>query len=480
MKIRSILYVLGNILFIEAILMLMPLLLAILFREDTVTAYLFGCIPLFLLGGASFFFKKKEHPIRAREALAITGLTWIAFSFFAALPLFYSGEIPNLLDAMFEAVSGFTTTGATILTDIEQLSRSSLFWRSFSHWIGGMGVLVFVLAILPGNDTQSMYLMRAEVPGPQVGKLVSKLRLTARLLYIIYMALTVLETILLLFGGMPLYDATLTAFSTAGTGGFAIKNASILAYNSAYIDGVVTVFMLVFSLNFTLYYFLLLGNLRALLKSEELRWFFGIVLVATAAVTLNILPLYNGIGSAFRYAIFTVSSIISTTGFVTADFALWPGFSQAILVLLMFIGACAGSTGGGLKISRIAVICKTAINNIRRQISPRSVIPIKYEGKLLEKNTENGITGYLFTYLVIASVSTLLLSLDNLNFTESFSAMAACLNNVGPGLGKLGPTGNFSSLSAFSKCILIFDMLAGRLELFPILALFSPSAWKRH
>ena len=478
MKIHSILYVLGKILFMEAILMLMPLLLAVVFGENTVLPYAATCALLFLLGGCSFFFRKKEHPIRAREALAITGLTWIAVSFFAALPFFFSGEIPNLLDAMFETVSGFTTTGATVLSDIEALSLSSLFWRSFSHWIGGMGVLVFVLAILPGNDTQSMYLMRAEVPGPQVGKLVSKLRLTARLLYIIYMALTLLEMLLLLLGGMPLFDAAVTSFSTAGTGGFAIKNASILAYNSAYIDGVITVFMLIFSLNFTLYYLLLLGNFRALIKSEELRWFGGIVLAATVAVTLNVLPLYGGIGKAFRYAVFTVSSIISTTGFITADFALWPAFSQAVLVLLMFIGACAGSTGGGIKISRIAVICKTAVNNIRRQLSPRSVVPLKYEGKLLDKNTESGITGYLYTFLVIASASTLLLSLDNLNFTEAFSAMAACLNNVGPGLGKVGPTGNFGGLSALSKCVLIFDMLAGRLELFPILALFSPSAWR--
>ncbi|MBQ7010836.1 MAG: TrkH family potassium uptake protein [Clostridia bacterium] len=479
MSIKSVLYILGKVVFLLGLLMLIPLAIALFMKEDTVVAYASVAAASLAVGAIGFCRKRKKLTIRAREGLAIAGLVWIVVSFISALPFFISREIPSLLDAMFETVSGYTTTGSTILTDIEALSYSSHFWRCFTHWIGGMGVLVLALALLPGNDTQSMHIMRAEVPGPTVGKLVSRIRVTARLLYVIYVALTALEVVFLLIGGMPLFDSIVTSFATAGTGGFAIKNASIAAYNSAYIDIVITVFMLVFSVNFTLYYLVLLGQFKTAVKSEELRWFAGIVIVATALITINISPLYNGIFEALRYSSFQVASIISTTGFITANYDLWPTFSQTVLVLLMFIGACAGSTGGGIKVYRLVVICKTAFATVRRQLFPRSVAPLKHEGKILDDEVRNGITGYMFAYITIAAISTLLISLDNVVFSEAFSAMAACLNNIGPGLGKIGATGNFADLSGLSKAVLIFDMLAGRLELFPILAILYPTAWKK-
>ncbi|MBR6742430.1 MAG: TrkH family potassium uptake protein [Clostridia bacterium] len=480
MNIGSIINITGRIVFVVGVLMLMPLLIAVFLKESTVLAFAAVSAGAVGLGALSFRRRVRPGSIRAREGLVITGLAWVVVSFVSTLPFWISGEIPSLLDAMFECVSGYTTTGSTILTDIEALSKSSLFWRSFSHWIGGMGVLVFALALLPGEDTQSMHIMRAEVPGPTVGKLVSRIRVTARLLYVIYMALTVIEIIFLLFGKMPFFDAVVTAFGTAGTGGFAIKNASIAAYNSAYIDAVITVFMLLFSVNFNLFYLALIGDFKSVLKSEELRWFFGVVAVAILIITLNILPLYSGFFEAFRYSSFQVSSIISTTGFVTANYDLWPTLSQTVLVCLMFIGACAGSTGGGIKIYRFAVICKTGINSIRAQLFPRSVSAVKHEGKLLDDGVKNGITGYMFAYIGIAGVSLVLLSLDSaLNFTEVFTSMAACLNNIGPGLGKVGAIGNFAELSILSKIVLMFDMLAGRLELFPILALVFPATWKK-
>ncbi len=479
MNIRSILFILGKVVFLIGLTMLLPVFIAILYRESVWIVYAVVAGISIAVGGISFCRKRKKITIRAREGLAIAGLVWIAVSIVSALPFCITREIPRFIDAVFETVSGYTTTGSTILSDIEALSHASLFWRSFTHWVGGMGVLVLALALLPGNDTQSMHIMRAEVPGPTVGKLVSRIRVTARLLYVIYIALTVIEMLFLLIGGMPLFDSAVTSFATAGTGGFAIKNASIAAYDSAYIDWVITIFMLLFSVNFTLYYMILLGHFKTAIKSEELRWFGGIVLIATALITLNILPLYESFLEALRYSAFQVASIVSTTGFITANYDLWPTFSQTVLVLLMFIGACAGSTGGGIKVYRVAVICKTAISNVRRQLFPRSVAPIKHEGKLLDDEVRNGITGYMFAYMAIAAVSTLLLSLDDVVFTEAFTAMAACLNNIGPGLGKIGAVGNFGDLSVLSKCVLIFDMLAGRLELFPILAILYPTAWKK-
>lgn len=479
MNIRYIVSILGKILFVEALLLLAPFAVAIYYGEDTVFAYAITIALLLLAGGLSFVFPAKKNIIRPREGLVVAALAWIVVSLFGALPLHLTGEIPNYLDAVFEIVSGFTTTGASILTDIESLTRSGLFWRSFTHWIGGMGVLVFALAILPATDTKSMHLMRAEMPGPDVSKLVSKIRLTARLLYIIYMALTVIQFFLLLIGKMPVYDSLIHAFGTAGTGGFSNRALSVGAYDSAYIEWVITAFMLIFSINFNLFYLLLVGGFSSFFKNEELRCFFCIVLVAVSIVTMNILPLYDSFGDALRDASFQVASIVSTTGFATANFDLWPNLSKGILVLLMFFGACAGSTGGGIKIARIVVIFKTAVAQIRRQISPRIINPIKVEGVILSPATRSGITSYMFAYLIIFAVSAILLCLDQFSLTVNFTAVAACINNIGPGLEDVGPMGSFSGFSPLSKIVLIFDMLVGRLEIFPMLALFSPSAWKK-
>lgn len=471
---------LGKLLFIEALLLLAPFVVAIIYREDTIIAFGVSMGVLLMVGGISLLFPPKSNTIRAREGLLITGLAWFLMSLFGALPLWLSREIPNYLDALFEVVSGFTTTGASIVPNVEVMSYSCLFWRSFTHFIGGMGVLVFALAILPATGTQSMHLMRAEVPGPSVGKLVAKIRLTARLLYVIYMVMTMIEVLLLVFGGLPLYDALVTSFATAGTGGFSVKAASIAAYGNPYAEVVITVFMLLFSLNFNLYYLILIGKAGSIFKNEELRWFIAIVASSITAVTINIYPLYRNFGEALRNSSFQVATIISTTGFATANYDQWPNLSRTLLVILMFLGACSGSTGGGVKIARVVVVVKSAVNQIRKQLFPRAVVPVKFEGKLLGEQMQSGITGYMFAYLVLVLLSVLILSLDAFSLTTNFTAVAACLNNIGPGLDVVGPTGNYAAFSPLSKIVLIFDMLAGRLELFPILVLFAPIAWKKN
>lgn len=474
-----ILWTLGKILFIEGLLLLPCAGVGLIFGEHRqALIYLIWALALMAMGAVSFVKKPKNQNVRAREGLAIAGLAWIAVSLFGAAPLVFTGEA-NYLDAVFEISSGFTTTGATIFTDVERLCHATLFWRSFTHWIGGMGVLVFVMAILNFSKTQSMHIMRAEVPGPQAGKLVSKMQVNSRLLYLIYVALSLVEFILLMFGGMPAFDSLLHTFGTAGTGGFGIYNDSIGHYASPYIQYVITAFMLIFSVNFNLYYFTVVGSFRQAVKSEELRWFGGIVLASVAAVTFSILPIYGSFSDAFRYGSFSVASVISTTGYSTANFDLWPDLAKTVLVGLMFIGAMSGSTGGGIKISRIAILIKTAFSSLRKQISPRSVQPVKFEGKLTDSNVSSGVMGYLAIYICIFAVSLLAVSADTLSFTGSFTAVAACLNNVGPGLEEVGPAGNYAALNPLSKIVLTFDMLAGRLELFPMLALFSPLAWKK-
>ena len=480
MNIRYVISIIGKILFIEALLMLLPFLVAVIYDEETVLAYAASIAILLLVGGVSFMFPPKSKLIRAREGLVVAGLSWIVVSLFGALPLWFSGDIASYLDAVFEIVSGFTTTGASILNDVEALSYSGLFWRSFSHWVGGMGVLVFALAILPSTDTQSMHLMRAEVPGLSVGKLAAKMRWSASILYSIYMVMTVILFFFLAFGGMPVFDALVNAFGTAGTGGFAVKSASIAGYESAYVEIVITVFMLLFSLNFNIYFLLLAGSIKDLFKSEELHWFLGIVGASILAIAINIYPIYKNVGDVLRLSAFQVSSIISTSGFATADYDLWPAFSRTILVILMFFGACCGSTGGGIKIARVIIICKTAAARIKKQLFPRAVVPTKFEGKLLDSDIESGIAAYMSAYLIILIFSVLALSLDKFSLTTNFTAVAACLNNIGPGLEAVGPAQNFAPLSPLSKIVLIFDMLAGRLELFPILILFYPRTWKKN
>ena len=476
---RMIFYTLGKMIVIEELLMLLPFLTGILYHEKESWIYLSVAFLLGLIGHMMSLRKPKNKTIYAKEGFVVVAAAWIFLSVFGAIPFCLSGEIPSYIDALFETVSGFTTTGSSILTNVEALSHASLFWRSFSHWIGGMGILVFVVAFLPDANGSTLHILKAEMPGPIVGKLVSKITVSSRILYQIYTILTVIEVILLMLGGMPLFDSLLNSFGTAGTGGFAIKNASIAFYQSAYCDGIITLFMILFGINFNLIYFIAIKKFKAAFKSEELRWYIIIILSCAIAISFNILPLYHSIFEAFRYAIFQVASIITTTGFVTADYGQWPLFSQAILVLLMFVGACAGSTGGGMKVSRIIIGIKSAVAEMKRMLHPHSVVSVKFEDKYLSSTTLSNIHVYWVLYFLLFGLSFLIISLQNIDFTSAFSAVATCFNNVGPGLGIVGPVGNFSSLSDLSKIVLSLDMLAGRLEIFPLLMFFSRSLWKK-
>lgn len=477
---KMIAYVLGHIMRVEAALMILPLIVSLYYKEKSGYAFVATILILLALGFAISFKKPKNTVIYAKEGFVIVALSWIILSAFGGLPFFISGEVPNYVDCFFETVSGFTTTGSSILKEVELLSNSMLFWRSFTHWVGGMGVLVFVLAIIPLAEGRSMHLMRAEVPGPTVGKLVPKIRNTSMILYGIYLAMTIIQVILLVVGGMPFFDSLLHTFGTAGTGGFGIKNNSVAFYNSAYIDGVITVFMILFGINFNLYYFIIIGQIRQALKSEELRVYLGVIAISIISITINIVPYYKNALEAFRYASFQVASIITTTGYSTANFDLWPGFSKTILLTLMFTGACAGSTAGGIKIARLVVMYKSAIHHIKSMVHPRYVNSINFEGKPVDNDTLKGINNYFILYMFILFISLLFVSLDGFDFETTFSAVVTCLNNVGPGFAGVGPLSNFSELSNFSKLVLSFNMLVGRLEIFPIVLLFAPSIWKIH
>ncbi len=471
-------YTVGILLKVEAALMALPLITCFVYGESP-AAFLETVALLLIVGQLLSMRRPKNDAMYAKEGLWIVGASWILLSVFGALPFWISGEIPHYVDAFFETVSGFTTTGASILTNVEKMSQGMLFWRSFTHWVGGMGVLVFVLAVLPKSDAKTMYIMKAEVPGPTCGKLVARVRHTALILYGIYLAMTVILILLLVIGGMPLFDSMLHAFGTAGTGGFGIKNTSIGYYNSTYFDVVIGIFMLLFGVNFNLYYYLLLGDLASVFRNEELKWYVGIVAAATGLITLNILPQYGTVLKSLRYAFFQVSSIITTTGYTTADYGLWPGFSQTILVSIMFIGAMAGSTGGGLKVSRVAVLIKSAYREVCTMRSPRSVRNLKFDGKTLDRQTEHGIHAFFAAFAAIFILSILILSLDGMDHVSNLTAVAACINNIGPALGVCGPVGNYAPFSDVSKLILSFDMLAGRLEIFPILMLFTPATYRK-
>ena len=473
-------FVIGRILLTEAALLALPMAVALLYGESA-APFLIPMALLVLCGLLLSARSPGRTALYARDGLAVVALAWITMSLFGALPFVISGDIPSYVDAFFETVSGFTTTGASILTEIEPLHRGILFWRSFTHWVGGMGVLVFVMAILPmtAGDGHGMHLMRAEVPGPTVGKLVSRMGDTAKILYGIYLAMTVLEIVLLLAGGMPLYDACIHAFGTAGTGGFSCRNLSVGAYDSVYFDIVIGIFMLLFGVNFNLYYFLLIRRFRDVFHSEELRAYLGIVAAAVIAIAVDILHIYGSLGRSLRYAFFQVSSIITTTGFATADFNLWPSFSKAILVTLMFIGACAGSTGGGIKVARIVILVKTSLGDMRKMLHPNAVVTVRVEGKPLSDKHIRSVHLFITVYLLVFAVSLLLLSLEGFDLITTFTALAACINNIGPGLEMVGATGNFAAFSNFSKLLLSFNMLVGRLEIFPMLLLFAPSIWRR-
>ena len=478
MNIGIVFYFLGWVLGIEGILMILPCLVALIYREPS--GFYFLGVALFC-GICGFLLARRKlnnTVFYAREGFVAVSLSWIVLSFFGALPFFLSGEIPLLEDALFEVISGFTTTGASILPDVEALSKCMIMWRSFTHWIGGMGVLVFILAVLPLAGGYNIHIMRAESPGPSVGKLVPRVRTTAKILYMIYLFITVVQIVLLLFSGMPLFDSMAMSFGTAGTGGFGIVNSSCADYTSLQ-QWILTIFMILFGVNFNVYYLFLIRKPKDALRCEEMRGYLGIILVSTLFITWNIRGMFPDVLTALKHAAFQVGSIITTTGYSTTDFDLWPSFSKCILVCLMFIGACAGSTGGGIKVSRIAIAVKTVNKELSALIHPRNVKVIKYEGKSIEHTVLRSINTYLVAYILIFTFSLLLISLDDFDLTTNFTAVAATLNNIGPGLSKVGPTCNFGIYSPFNKYVLMFDMLAGRLELFPMLLLFSPRTWLR-
>ena len=479
MNYRMIGRVLGLILLLFAALMLLPLIAGLCYGENVANFVLPMGIAAFA-GALLLLPKPKSTGLVARDGFVIVGLGWLLISLLGALPFVLSGSIPNYIDALFEAASGLSTTGATVVTDLDAMPRGDLFWRLFTHWIGGMGVLVFIMAVLPMSGEHSMHIMRAEVPGPTVGKLVPRARQTALILYLIYIGLTVLETVLLLLGGMSFYDALLHAFATAGTGGFSTNGASIGGFHSLYIELVAAVFMLLFGLNFNLYYLALIGRGRDALKNEELHCFLGIVAAAVLLIVPGIRGLYGGTLPALRHAFFNVATIISTTGFGTVDFTVWPEYCKWILILLMFIGGCAGSTGGGIKLSRLMILGKSLRAELRRMARPRSVVRVQMDGKRIESDTIRAAMVFFSLFMLLLILFSALVSLDGCDIATSFTAALSCLSNIGPGMtAAIGPAGSFAFFSDRTKLLLTLAMLLGRLELYPILLLFSPRTWKR-
>lgn len=477
---RLILKTLSKLMAAESFFLLFPALISLLYGEcgNALVFLIVAFLNLAVFIPFSFV-KPKSDKIYAKEGFAIVALAWIMWAAVGALPFYITKTMPTYIDCFFETVSGLTTTGATVLSEISSLPKGILFWRSFTHWIGGMGVLVFVMAIVSLSEN-SMNLMRAEVPGPSVGKLVPRGMKTAKLLYTIYIVLTLIEVIFLLAGGMSLYDSVTHAFSTAGTGGFSTKTQSVAYYNSAYIDGVIAVFMFLFGVNFNMYYFILMKNIKAVFKDEELRFYFATVAVCTLIILLNVYHLYDNILQAFRYVFFQVSSVITTTGFVTADFTKWPMLSQVILLLLMMTGCCGGSTGGGFKLARVLILSKIFKSERKNMLNPNAVNQITMNNKPVPASVRKGVVACFIAYIAVLISSTLLISIQDIDLVTNLTAVITCVGNVGPGLGEIvGPVGNFGSLPCFTKLILSADMLLGRLEFFPLIMLFSPTLWKR-
>ena len=470
-------YILGNILKLQALFLLLPSATALVYDEDTFVPYIVTAFSCFVVGWMMTWKKPGDTVFYLKEGCVATALSWIVLSISGAFPFVLTGEIPRFVDALFEMVSGFTTTGSSILSNVEALSRSSLMWRSFSHWVGGMGVLVFLLAVIPMSGGSNINLMKAESPGPSVGKLVPKIRSTARILYMIYIGMGILMFLLLLLGKMPFFDALATTFGTAGTGGFGIKNDSIASY-SPYIQWVITIFMLLFGVNFNAYYLILFRNAKKALKIEEVRWYFAIIVLSAGVIFTDLMQFYPSLGDAVRDSFFQVASIITTTGFATADFNMWSATSKSVLVLLMFIGACAGSTGGGLKVSRLIILIKTIFKELTSYTHPKSIVKIKMDDKPIEHEVVRSANVYFITYMIMFVVSVFCLTFENIDLVSIFTAVAATFNNIGPGLEMVGPTANFAHFTDFSKLVMIFDMLAGRLELFPLLMMFHPELWR--
>lgn len=479
MNYRMIGNTIGRMVLAAAGLLVLPLLVSLLYRETCYVSFLWTVGIAVLLGTVLVVVcRPKNTLIYAKEGFVIVSLTWLIFSLVGAMPFFLSGEIPHFADAFFETVSGLTTTGASILTDVEAMSKGLLFWRSFTHWIGGMGVLVFVMALLPDVSGRPIHILRAEMPGPVFGKLVPRIKDTAKILYLIYIAMTALQIVLLLLGGMSLFESTVYAFGTAGTGGFGVLADSVASY-SPYIQWVITIFMLLFGVNFTVYYLVLTRRFRHAFHNAELWVYIGIVVGAAALVTVNILPVYDTFSDALRHAAFQVSSIITTTGYATADFNLWPQLAKTVLLLLMFIGGCAGSTAGGFKVSRVVILMRMIRREIRYMLHPRSVSTVKMDGKAIEEKTLSGVSTYFALYTICFAAVFLVLSFEPFGFETNFTATMACFNNVGPGFGAVGPAGNFAAYSTVSKYVLSAAMLLGRLEIYPLLLMFLPTTWSK-
>lgn len=479
MNYKMIINILGWVLKIEALAMIIPLICSVCYREKEIWVWITCIIICMAIGQIISKKVPRRKEFFAKEGFVTVALSWIVMSLFGAIPFMISGCIPNFFDAFFEIVSGFTTTGASILTDVEIIPKSFIMWRSLSHWIGGMGVLVFLMAILPLSGSSNLYLLRAESPGPQVNKLVPKVKYTAMILYGIYICFTVIEIVLLLLGGMSLFESLTLSFGTAGTGGFAIINSGLSTY-SPYVQYVIGIFMMLFGIDFGLYHILLLRDEKgSVFKSDELRVYLSIILISVILIFFNCSNMFETTEQAIRHIFFSVSSVITSTGYSTVDYNLWPDFSKTIIVLLMFIGACAGSTGGGIKVSRIIILFKSIVKEIRTCAHPRTTLKIKMNGRLVEHETIRGVNVYIAAFASIFTISMLIISLDNFGFTTNFTAILATINNIGPGLDMVGPTGNYSAFSGLSKFVMSFCMLVGRLEIFPMLILFSPYTWKK-
>lgn len=479
MNYKMVLSILGKVLLIEAVLLLFPMLVGFIYGENTFVSFLVPILALIAVGAPLSFLKKTDNVMYVKEGFVTVALAWIIMSLIGAVPFVISGEIPNYIDAVFETVSGFTTTGASILSDVEILSKSMMFWRLFTHWIGGMGILVFVLALIPGYNSGVMHVFRAESPGPTVGKFVSKLSYTAKILYGIYFVMTVIQIIMLVCGGNGIYDSVLISFSTAGTGGFGFRNDSMASFNT-YSQMVTAVFMCLFAFNFNFFYLILIKNFSKAFKGEEVRAYVIAVVVSTFIIAFNILSSCVNFGDALVQSFFQVASISSTTGFSSANFDAWPDLSKGILLVLTIIGACGGSTGGGIKFARLGILIKSSASDFKRFIHPRAVVVTKFEGEPINVETIRNVRTYFLFWVIIVILSTLLLNIDaHADLFSDFSATLACIGNVGPGFGAVGPLMNYGAYSGFSKIVLSAVMLLGRLEIFPILILFAPRTWKR-
>ena len=477
---RLLCHIVGNVVRVCGALMLLPVAVSLILQSGDTVPLLLSMLITAAVGTALALIQPRRDTLRAREGFAIVAFSWLLVSFLGGLPFYFSGYVPSLVDCFFETVSGFTTTGATILTDVEALPKGLLFWRSFTHWAGGMGVLVLSLALIPKMGARSIHLMRAESPGPSTDKLVPRVANNAKILYEIYIALSIFMVAALLFCGLDLYDAVVHMFGAAGTGGFGTYGDSIAHFGSASVDVVIGIFMALFGVNFSIYYFLIHRNWKAALGNSELRWYWSILLGASCIIALNIMPLYNGnFLTSLRYSFFQASSIMTTTGYATADFDLWPQLSRVILVMLMFIGASAGSTGGGIKVIRFQLLLKSMVRDIRRTVHPKSVNTVKLDGHTVDEGIISGVQGFFFAYILVLLSAVIIVSIDGFSFETSFTAVLATISNIGPGLGMVGPVGNYAAFSGLSKIVLSMCMLIGRLEVFPILMLFSPSAWKK-